>query len=350
MRLNMRKGESDGRVNLENKTLQGTYSLAKLFEIFLENKIAEGRAEYTVYHYARSFELLTEYLDISGVRKDVRNVKTEDLRKFVGWLLNEKVRYEGHKYKPESEREKPISKRTVYGYLKNIKSFYRFLEEENYIHYNPAQTLKNVSYVDRDIEILTVDELRLLFNTPDARRYADFRDIVIMNLLLDTMCRIGEALALEKSDIDFKAKMIHFRGKNTKTKKARIVPVKSKTIRLIKDLIEETEVFDTNFIFLVNYGEKMTTERFRKRLTNFAKQAGIKRKIHPHLFRHTGATMFLEAGGDIRHLQLILGHADLRMCQRYTHLTVGSVLNQHDKFSALNAVEKPLNKERKILR
>lgn len=60
--------------------------------------------------------------------------------------------------------------------------------------------------------------------------------------------------------------------------------------------------------------------------------------------------MFLESGGDLRHLQIILGHSDLRMVTRYTHLSTGSVKNQHEQHSPINQIITKLNKERKILR
>ncbi len=69
--------------------------------------------------------------------------------------------------------------------------------------------------------------------------------------------------------------------------------------------------------------------------------------MHPQIFRHTAATMFQESGSDIRHLQLLLGHADLRMVLRYTHLSKESLKNQH---AAMNQITGKLNKPRKINR
>lgn len=101
---------------------------------------------------------------------------------------------------------------------------------------------------------------------------------------------------------------------------------------------------------MTNYGEPMNRNHFRKQLKKYAEVAEISKNVHPHLFRNTGATMFLEAGGVILHLQMLLGHADLRMVMRYTHLSKQALINQHDKFSPLNYVISKLNKERKILR
>lgn len=171
-----------------------------------------------------------------------------------------------------------------------------------------------------------------------------------MNVLLDAFLRITEALTLTIKDVDLDSRTIIVRGYNAKSRKARLVPISGSTVNLLRELIEETREFKTDYIFLSNYGEPLDRNHFRKRLKEFAHKAGIQKNVHPHLFRHTGATMFLEAGGDIRHLQMILGHADLRMVMRYTHLSKDALRNQHQKYSVLNQILGSLNKPRKIKR
>jgi integrase/recombinase XerD len=171
-----------------------------------------------------------------------------------------------------------------------------------------------------------------------------------MNVLLDTFLRINEALTLKVTDVDLEAKMITVRGSNAKSRKARFVPIKHTTANLLHDLLEEIVEFESEYIFLTNYGEPLDRNHFRKRLKGFADIAGIKKNIHPHLFRHSGATLFLEAGGDIRHPQMLLGHADLRMVMRYTHLSKKALIAQHDRYSPMNSIVDKLNRDRKIKR
>lgn len=126
--------------------------------------------------------------------------------------------------------------------------------------------------------------------------------------------------------------------------------MKKQTLKLIQDLLCENDDFDSDYVFLANHGEPLRDGQSRHRLKEYAELAEIPIRVHPHLFRHTAATMFLEADGDLRHLQLILGHSDLRMVMRYTHLSKASIKNQHEQYSPLNEVMGKLNKERKILR
>lgn len=121
-------------------------------------------------------------------------------------------------------------------------------------------------------------------------------------------------------------------------------------MRLITELLDEVEEFETEYVFTSNYGEPLKDDQYRNRLKEHAKKAGLNLRIYPHLFRHTAATHFLENGGDIRHLQKILGHADLRMVERYTHLSKEAIKEQHDKYAPINGLMGALQKERKIKR
>ncbi|WP_093471095.1 tyrosine-type recombinase/integrase [Paenibacillus popilliae] len=95
---------------------------------------------------------------------------------------------------------------------------------------------------------------------------------------------------------------------------------------------------------------KALPNAFRQRLRVYVKKANLNVRVHPHLFRHTAATMALENGMSIRHLQEILGHKDLRIIQTYTHLSTQSLKKQHDQYSPLNDVIRKANKPRKVLR
>lgn len=194
----------------------------------------------------------------------------------------------------------------------------RFLLEDGMIDSAPFATLKPVEDVGRDIEVLTVDELKRLLNAPDKRKYSNFRNYVVLNLLIDGMLRIDEALTLRKQYVNIKAGQVKLRKEIVKTRKGRTVPITKRTAKLIQELISETEEFDSDYVFLSNYGDRLTPNHFRHQLKKYAKRANITKRIHPHLLRHTGATLFLEEGGSERHLQIILGHSDGRMTAHYT--------------------------------
>ncbi|MFV8520887.1 tyrosine-type recombinase/integrase [Bacillus sp. SBS7] len=344
--VSKRKGK---RVKKELRTF-ATQTIDDLFEKFYHAKLAEGRATRTLHQYKENFRYFTYFLDYKSLSRNIDTITTDVIRNYVVFMQNEKIQFEDHNYKPNDCKKVGLSPSTLNTRLKTLRVMFRFFVDEDLIRSNPMKQVKDVNEPQEEITILTVDELRRLLDVPNKRSYSDFRDYVIMNLLLDTFLRISEALSLTANDIDFSAKVITVRATVAKSRKSRIVPIKNTTANLLKDLIKENEEFETDHVFVTNYGEQMDRNHFRKRLKGYAKETGITKNVHPHLFRHTGATMFLEAGGDIRHLQMLLGHADLRMVMRYTHLSKQALINQHDKFSPLNAVIGKLNKERKILR
>ncbi|WP_254660730.1 tyrosine-type recombinase/integrase [Brevibacillus laterosporus] len=345
--MDKRKGK---RQRTERFSVNSEYSLDALFERFYHAKVAEGRKDRTLASYKNNYGFFVAYMELRGLGRDVRNVSTEMIRGYIVWMLKEKVRFEGHKFKSKAEQTVGLAPKTVNTRLKPMQTFFKYLTVEDYISTNPFDSIKKVEENENEIKIMSIEQLQTLLAMPNQRRYSGFRDYVIMNVLIDGFFRINEVLSIRKTDIDFEVGMIVIRAEQSKNRKSRTVPISRHTLRLIKDIIKENEDFDTDYVFLANYGEPLRDGQFRHRLKEYAKQANIPIRIHPHLFRHTAATMFLENGGDLRHLQMILGHSDLRMVMRYTHLSKTSIKNQHEKYSPLNDVIGKLNKERKILR
>lgn len=326
------------------------YSLDFLFDHYYQAKLAEGRAPNTLKTYQENFRYFCEYLDGRGIIRDLRNINAEVGREYVLWLRNEKQKFSEKCNVPESARSVGLLPKSINTRLKNLKTMFTFLVDEGVIEYNPLAAVRPVEDVGRDIDVLTVDEMRRLLAAPNQRNYSDFRDYVIMNLLIDGMLRIEEALTLRKKDVNISSGCVSLRAEIVKTRKPRIVPITKRTEKLLAELLRETQEFESEFVFLSNYGEKLTQNHFRHRLKKYAKIAGIEKRVYPHLLRHTGATVFLEEGGTERHLQIILGHADGRMTAHYTHLSDASVKKNHEENSPINAVISKLERPRKIKR
>lgn len=336
------------RVKKERTLRKTTTNLDVLFVQFRAIKKSEGRAEGTIGQYEDNYGFFLEFLDRKGIARSINEINRDVIRNYIVYMQDEWVKFEDHAFKKEEHMTKGLAPSTINTRLKTLRVLFKTLYDEGLIENNPMHGIKNVREPEEEIVILDEDELRLLFAAPNQRDYADFRDYVLMNVLLDGMMRISEALGLREENLDFKGCSLYMIAKN---RKARTVPIEFGTAKLLNELITENKAdFDSDYIFLANYGERLTRDHFRKRLVEYAKEVGIKKRVHPHLFRHTAATMYLEAGGDIRHLQMLLGHSDLRMVMRYTHLSGRSLTEQHNKYSAINVVRKKLNKQRKIKR
>lgn len=325
--------------------------LDTIFRNFIRDRKAEGVGESAVNDYEYSFRYLKEYLDRAGVEHDIRNIDEGLIRDYIVYMRDEAARFENHPYKTDKDRVIGLSPSTINTRIKSLKTLYNRLERDGDWTDNVLANIKQLPNPIEAVDVLTPEELRELLRVPDQRSYAGFRDFVLMNFLLDSFVRIGEAVQLRKGDFDFAGKCVTIPANVAKNRKFRIVPLGEKTVRLITELIEENETdFDSEYVFLTNYGAPVTTERFRTRLNDFVEQTSITKNVHPHLFRHTAATTFLQNGGDLRHLQKLLGHSDLRMVERYTHLSNPSLTNQHREYSVMNNIEEKLEKPRRIKR
>lgn len=342
-----------GRPTKSRRTFAREFNtgLDDIFRTFIRDRKAEGVGENAVNDYEYSFRYIKDFLDRQGLAHDIRNITTDLIRDYIVYMQEEAVRFDGHKYKGDEHKTVGLAPATINSRLKSLRTLFNRLEADGLWTDNIMADIKPLPDPDEAIEILTADELRELLAVPDQRSYAGFRDYVLMNFLLDSMARIGESVQLRKSNFDFEARCVTITASITKSKKYRIIPLQDRTIDLIRELIAENETdFDSEHIFLTNYGEPITTERFRTRLKQFAEATRITKNVYPHLLRHTAATAFLEKGGDIRHLQKLLGHADLRMVQRYTHLSNTALTKQHGQYSVMNDLLSPLERSRKIRR
>ncbi|CAH1194679.1 Tyrosine recombinase XerC [Paenibacillus auburnensis] len=339
-----------GRNYKSRRSTRNDKKLEDLFEQFRLAKKAEGRSKRTFQTYEDSYRYFCEYLDMQGVERVFSSVTPESVRSYMSWMLNDKRKWEGHNHKGEHEKTVGLSPVTVNTKVKGLKTMFKFLNEEGYIPTNPLANIKKVTEPIKEIQILSVQEMKKLLSVIDKSTYAGFRDYVLITVLIDSSARIGEVVSLNKLDVDFRRGMLFFNENVVKTRRARRVPITKRTVRLLRELISENEEFETDHIFLTNYGLPLSSNQFRQRLKKHSINAGLELRIHPYIFRHTAATLFLENGGDVHHLAQTLGHADIRMTSRYVHLSEKSVKDQHDRYSTINDVVGKLGKDRKIKR
>ena len=254
-----------------------------------------------------------------------------------------------HKLKRELEI-RGFSKRTVKGYLYSVEKFMKFANKgglnENVVKDYVQTKLEsmNPSSVRKDLfaikfffsnvlnqplqipnpkknnplpEILTIDEVRSMINFTENIKHK-----LIIKLLYGCGLRVSEIVNLKIKDLNFNEMLIHVRL--AKGKKDRFVKLpESIKIELEKycDLIKEGVLFGSN------RGGKLTKDTIQKIVQNAARKAGLKKRVYPHLLRHSFATHLLEAGTDLRIIQKLLGHSDIKTTQIYTHISQASIKN-----------------------
>lgn len=147
----------------------------------------------------------------------------------------------------------------------------------------------------------------------------DIRDLAMMELMYSSGLRLSELQGLDLGDMDLSAKEVRVQGKGSKE---RIVPIGSKALNAISRWLEVRLQFkpQDNAVFLNNRGWRLSNRSIQLVMQKWGEKQGLESHLHPHKLRHSFATHMLEASGDLRAVQELLGHSSLSTTQIYTHL------------------------------
>ena len=179
----------------------------------------------------------------------------------------------------------------------------------------------------REIDVITMDELRRLFETVQGKELLDMRDRAIIETLYSTGLRVSELTAL-KRDIDLTTKEITIRGKG---EKVRVVFFSDSAIAAIQTYNKKRKDMSPA-LFAGRSKGHLTIRTVERIIAGRARQAGISKKVTPHILRHMFATALLSNGADIRSVQEMLGHANIATTQVYTHITNKQLKEVHKNF------------------
>lgn len=160
----------------------------------------------------------------------------------------------------------------------------------------------------------------------------------IVYTFLESYGRASEVCGIKKEDIDFKVGLITFN--KTKNSNFRVVPIGSKVLRMLKKLIDESESFNSEYIFLTNTGNKLHPDSLRRHFYEVSDRAGLKKRITAHRIRHTGAIEAISNGMDIRSLQKLLGHSDIATTMIYLDINDEVLIKSQDEYSPLSILER----------
>ncbi|KQU22173.1 integrase [Bacillus sp. Leaf13] len=306
-----------------------------VFERFIELKVKQNLRSTTLNQHVGLFKNISLFHETKTDKPFYLSDITADfISDYVYWLKNEAIRFDGHKYKPESAQSKGLADASIEGRIKYLKTFINWCMKEDLFKKNPFDKFEGFKKDAHSIDILTRDEINNLIKIAKShskKSFKHFRDYVLLHVLVDCMFRINEALLLAPSDIDHVNKTIIIRSNNAKSRKARIVPLSKKTYRLLVQLIEENEAFTDetdDLIFLSLSGRMLSNNNVLRDLKKYAKETGITQRFYLHLIRHSVATHYLNTG-DIESLRKILGHQDLRTVLIYAHMADNTVQEKH---------------------
>ena len=272
-------------------------------ELFLSAKRIEGCSDKTLKYYKSTVDAL-----INTINKDVKHIETDDIRRYL----------------TDYQAKKNSSKVTIDNIRRILSSFFSWLEDESYILKSPVRRIHKVKTSTIIKETYSDEELEQMRDNCN-----ELRDLAIIDMLASTGMRIGEMVLLNRSDIDFEERECVVFGKGSKE---RVVYCDARTKIHLQDYLDSrTDDNEALFVTLRSPHDRITIGEIETRLREFGKQIGIK-KVHPHKFRRTLATMAIDKGMPIEQLQRLLGHSKIDTTLQYAMVKQSNVKNAHRKY------------------
>jgi integrase/recombinase XerD len=288
-------------------------------------------------------DYLTQYLDyikLKGFSPRSRESYQGVLKQFLIYLearqkaIRELTRADLQDYQTvlyyREYRGKPLSVKSRNLNLSVIRMFFKYLAAENLILIDPAAGLelpKEPKLLPHTI--LTANEVKKILEAIDTNAPRGIRDRAVIETLYSSGLRATELANLTLNSLNLKEGYLAI--ENGKGGKSRVVPLgKIAGYWIGQYLRVRPPISDpTLFLTMLNPPRPLRREVVAKICAARAQQAGIKKKVTSHTWRHTCATAMLKGGADIRYVQELLGHASLKTTQIYTKVTIQDLKKVH---------------------
>lgn len=253
----------------------------------------------------------------------------EDLAKLLSYLAEAHISYKEVDYDVLFDflvelSDLGISSRSQARIISGLKSFYHYLLLEKLVADDPTELLELPKLSQHLPEVLNLDEINLILAQADISDPLGVRNKAIIETLYSCGLRVSELTELLLSNIYFEEKYLVVIGKGNKQ---RLVPLSPQAISNILSWLPHRSELPIqrgheDYLFLNRRGKKLTRVMVFTIVKNLVEQAGVKKSVSPHTFRHSFATHLLEGGANLRAIQEMLGHKSVLTTEIYTHLSI----------------------------
>jgi len=291
--------------------------MEQLLDQFLHYLIVEkGLSKNTIEAYSHGLNRFLRHLREKGVQ-EIRDVGKLHLRAYLLAL-----------------RRKNLNAKSIVRNLVAIRTFFRFLVQESVLESNPVEELESPKMARTLPEILTLKEIEQILEQPDLQTPLGTRDRAMLEILYATGMRVSELTQLPIQQVNLEGGYVLLYGKGSKE---RIVPLGSEAMKWVTVYLKTargtlSKGKESPSLFINRLGKGMSRQNFWKNLKDYGRRAGLRKRITPHLLRHSFASHLLERGADLRSVQMMLGHADISTTQIYTHVTGERLKKVHKQY------------------
>lgn len=295
--------------------------LALLLEKHLEDLRLRNYSEYTVKGRRVHIQFFLDWAFERGITEPVEVTRT---------LLE---RYQKHVFEYRKSNGEPLGFTGQHDRIVPLRVWFRWMARRHHILHNPASEIELPRTPQRlPKAVLTASEAEQVMLATDICDVLGLRDRAILETFYSTGMRRLELVSLKLWDLDLERATVTIRlGKG---KKDRFIPLGDRCALWIGKYLAESRLKlvsepDDKTVFLSNAGEPFSLDHLSDLVGTYVDASGIGKRGACHLFRHTMATLMLEGGADIRFIQAMLGHADLKTTQIYTHVAIRQLQEIH---------------------
>ena len=283
------------------------YELIQQFIDYLD--IERHYSKETIKNYHRDILAFLHFLEETGEASFV-TVTIRDVKIYVSELY-----------------EKEYSRATMQRQMSSLRSFYRFLLQQNKVEENPFESVVIKKREKRLPQFFYEKEMDALFSACQGDEPLQQRNLALLELLYGTGMRVSECVNLTLEHIQCEQRILKVIGKG---KKERYIPFNLKAKKAVERYIQEgrqalMKSEQHPYLFVNAKGHPLTDRGVRYILNQIIEKSALDAHIHPHELRHTFATHLLNHGADMRTVQELLGHVDLSSTQIYAHVTKESL-------------------------
>lgn len=277
--------------------------------------IERGLAKNTIGAYRRDLKLFCRYAE----EQDIAFPDAIDRQTIVRFLAWSRVR--------------GAATATLRRRLSSLRTLYKFLATTDRTRNNPAREIPLAKDWSRLPRALSVTAVESLINAPaEAGRPYPSRDSTLLELLYSGGLRVSEACGASLGDLRRAERFMRVVGKGGKE---RLVPLGTVALERLDRYIggerDRLETRPTSAVFLSQRGLALTRDWVYRMVRFYADYAGLPKWVTPHSLRHTYASHLLEGGADLRVVQELLGHADIRTTEIYTHVDRSQIMEEYQR-------------------
>ncbi len=274
------------------------------FRNYLE--LERGLSHNSVQAYIRDIEQFSAFAELKESIKTPDGITLDTVEQFMGSLY-----------------DRGLARNSQARMLSGVRSFCKYLRLEGLMEGDPVELVESPRAQRKLPDVLSVEEVSRLIDSVDLSRREGVRNKAMLETMYSCGLRVTELVELKMSQVDLIDGQVRIIGKGNKE---RIVPIGSTAMNAIDDYLSHYRSGLTpasgheDTLFLGRQGRGISRQMAFTMIRRLAIQAGIRKNVSPHTFRHSFATHLVEAGADLRAVQVMLGHAQIATTEIYTHL------------------------------